>query len=57
MLRHPGAPYTDTPMMTFNESDLHNAAALGLLEKAKATSGSYEWEWYVVKRTVGRTSQ
>jgi len=57
MLRHPGAPYTDTPMMTFNESDLHNAAALDLLEKAKATSGSYEWEWYVVKRTVGRTSQ
>jgi hypothetical protein len=26
-----------------------NAIALGLLVKAKVT-GSYEWEWYVVKK-------
>jgi hypothetical protein len=56
MLRCPGAPYTETPMMMFDKSDLHNAVALDLLEKRKVkveaipSTGSYEWEWYVVKK-------
>jgi hypothetical protein len=48
VLRGPGAPYTETPTM-FNERDLDNAIALGLLEKRKVT-GSYEWEWFVTKK-------
>ena len=39
VLRCPGAPFTDTPM-TFDESDLVNAAALGLFVKVKMTSHS-----------------
>ena len=54
VLRSPGAPFTDTPMPLFNESDLRNAVALDLLEKQKMTAtsatGSYEWEWYVTKK-------
>ena len=38
VLRSPGAPYTDTPLMTFDEDDLHNAVALDLLEKRKVES-------------------
>ena len=49
VLRCPGAPYTDTPMMMFDETDLQNAVALDLLEKRKVT-GSYEWEWYALKK-------
>lgn len=47
-LRHPGTPYTDTPMM-FDAVDLYNAVTLGLIEKQRVM-GSYEWEWYVAKR-------
>ncbi|MGA9057164.1 MAG: hypothetical protein WB763_11695 [Terriglobia bacterium] len=62
-LRCPGAPYTDTPTMTFNETHLQNAVALELLEKKTMVShtyppaGRYELDWCVVKKTVGRTSQ
>ena len=35
--------------MMFDETDLHNAVALDLLEKRKVT-GSYEWEWYAAKK-------
>src|ERR1700674_4632988 len=48
VLRCPGSPYTDTPMM-FDETDLQNAVALDLLEKRKVT-GSFDWEWYVSRR-------
>lgn len=41
------APYTDTPTM-YDERDLNNAVALGLLEMRKVT-GSLEWEWYTLK--------
>jgi len=63
VLRCPGAPYNDTPMMTFNETDLQNAVTLGLLEKQRMETHSFplaasdEWEWYVVRRAGGRTSQ
>jgi len=33
VLRCPGSPYTQTPLMVFDETDLHNAVALDLLEK------------------------
>jgi hypothetical protein len=36
-------------MMVFDETDLHNAVALDLLEKRKVT-GSYVWEWYAAKK-------
>jgi hypothetical protein len=49
VLRCPGAPYTDTPMITFDEADLQNAVALDLLERGKVV-GSYEWEWYVLRK-------
>ncbi len=49
VMRGPGAPYSETLMVTFNETDLQNAIALGLLEKRKVT-GSLEWDWYVAKR-------
>ncbi|HEV1994219.1 MAG TPA: hypothetical protein VGR03_07805 [Candidatus Acidoferrum sp.] len=48
VMRCPGAPYTDTPTR-FNESVLHDAIALSLLEKHKA-SGSYKWEYYMAKK-------
>jgi hypothetical protein len=57
----PGAPYNDSPLMTFNETDLHNAAALDLLERKRMVTqtfpaaGSYEWESCVAKRAAGRT--
>ena len=54
VLRGPGAPFRDTPMMHFDEADLYNAVALNLLEKCKV-SGSYQWEWYVAKKS--KTSQ
>jgi len=50
VLRSSGAPYTDSPMLFFDETDLHNAIDLDLLEKTKVV-GSYEWEWYVVKKS------
>ncbi|MGD0222616.1 MAG: hypothetical protein ABSF71_09765 [Terriglobia bacterium] len=56
VLRCPGVPYTETPLMMFNENDLHNAVALDLLGKQKVkvemipSTGNYEWEWYVVKK-------
>jgi hypothetical protein len=46
VLRSAGAPYTDVPMLFFDESDLQNAIELSLLEKRKVV-GSFEWEWYV----------
>ena len=49
VLRGPGSPYVDTPMVSFDQSDLQNAIDLGLLVKANVT-GSYQWEWYVVKK-------
>jgi hypothetical protein len=49
VLRSPGAPYTDAPMLMFDEVDLHSAIDLDLLDKRRVV-GSYEWEWYVVKR-------
>jgi hypothetical protein len=53
VLRCPGAPYTDTPMM-FEETDLGNAVALDLLEKRRFTTGSYEWEMYAVKQKTAK---
>jgi hypothetical protein len=47
VMRCPGAPYSDSPTM-YDEPDLNNAIALNLLEKRKMT-GSYEWEYYVVR--------
>jgi len=49
VLRGPGAPYAEMPMVSFDATDLQNAVELGLLVKAKVT-GSYEWEWYVLKK-------
>ena len=46
-LRSPGSPYIDVPM-AFEEVDLLHAVELGLVEKQKIT-GSFEWEWYVLK--------
>ena len=48
VIRCPGAPYVDSPMVTFDEGDLQNAIALDLLEKRKVI-GSYTWEWFVLK--------
>ncbi len=48
VMRCPGAPYTDSPT-AHDEADMNNAIALDLLEKRKMT-GSYEWEYYVVKK-------
>ena len=42
-----GVHCEDSPAM-FEEADLQNAIALGLLEKS-IVSGSVSWEWYVVK--------
>jgi hypothetical protein len=62
-LRCPGAPYSDSPMMTFNETDLQNAVALNLLEKQRMVTDSFppeashDWEWYVVTRTARRASR
>ncbi|MGO9302425.1 MAG: hypothetical protein ACLP3R_01820 [Candidatus Korobacteraceae bacterium] len=53
VLRCLGTPYTDTPMMIFDRSDLHNAVALDLLEKQKVT-GIYNWEWYVGKKATAK---
>jgi hypothetical protein len=53
VLRSLGTPYTEMPMTIFDESDLHNATALGLLEKQKVT-GIYNWEWYVVKKATAK---
>ena len=47
-MRSSGSPFTDTPTM-FNEADLNNAVALGLIEKQFVT-GSFEWEWFVAKK-------
>lgn len=54
VLRSPGTPYTDVPMLFFDEADLQNAIELSLLEKRKVV-GSYEWEWYVVAKGDRRT--
>jgi len=43
-----GVKMTDDPFM-FQEADLQNAVALGLLEKRKIDGPSGSWEWYVVK--------
>ncbi len=59
VLRRPGSVCTDTPMM-FDETDLHNAVALDLLEKKTMVTqtyppaGSYEWEWYVTKKATAK---
>jgi hypothetical protein len=60
VLRCPGAPYTETPMMMFDETDLQNAIALDVLEKQKVkiemipSTGNYEWEWYVLKKAAAK---
>lgn len=46
VMRCPGAPYADSPMMMFDEVDVLTAVALELLEKRQVT-GSFQWEWYV----------
>ena len=46
VLRSPGAPYTDVPMLFFDECDLQNAIELSFLEKRRVV-GTYEWGWYV----------
>ena len=46
VMRCPGSPYVDTPM-NFDEADLENAIALGLVKK-QTVVGTYEWEYYVV---------
>jgi hypothetical protein len=56
VLRRPGSPYTDEPLVTFDETDLHNAIALGLLEKQRI-KGSFEWEWYVAKETTAKVNR
>ena len=48
MLRSPGAPYNESPLLFYDESDLNNAIELSLLEKQRVT-GSLTWEWYVTK--------
>jgi hypothetical protein len=59
VLRRPGAPYTDTPIVMFNEADLQNAGTLQLLAKQKVECETfpgahhYSWEWYVVKKPTG----
>jgi hypothetical protein len=50
VIRGPGAPYSETPVVSFDEADLKNAISLNLLEKQKV-SGSYQWDWYVVKKS------
>jgi hypothetical protein len=55
VMRCPGTPYTDTPT-TFDESDLTNAIALGLLRKQKMV-GSFEWDYYVVNEPLGQSSR
>jgi hypothetical protein len=53
VMRGPGAPYSDSPLITFDESDLRNAVELGLLEKQTMhVNGKLGWEWYVSKRKV-----
>jgi hypothetical protein len=49
VLRGPGARYSESLLLKFDPTDLQNAVALDLLEKAMVT-GSYEWEWYVFKK-------
>jgi hypothetical protein len=44
-----GVQCTDSPVM-FDEADLKNAIALGLLQK-NVVSGSVNWEWHVLKTT------
>ena len=53
VLRCAGAPYTDTPVMMFDETDLRNGVALGLLERQKVT-GIYKWEWYRSKKATAK---
>ena len=53
VLRSPGAPYTDVPMLFFDEGDLQNAIELSLIKKGKMV-GSYEWEWYVAANFESR---
>jgi hypothetical protein len=57
VMRCPGAPYTDSPLMSFDETDLQNAIALDLLEKRKVkerTEGKLEWEWYMSTASLMR---
>lgn len=50
-LRSPGSPYTDSPLLFFEEADLNNAISLGLLAKSRMI-GSYNWEWYTLTYSV-----
>ena len=47
VLRSPGSPYTDVPLLFFEEADLNNALSLGLVEKGSVV-GSYNWDWYLL---------
>ena len=51
VLRSPGSPWTDVPLPSFEEADLNNAVRLGLLQKGSVV-GSYNWDWYVLKRPL-----
>jgi hypothetical protein len=48
VLRSPGSPYTDAPLLFFQEADLNNALSLGLLQKGSVVGSSLSWEWYVL---------
>jgi hypothetical protein len=47
VLRSPGSPYSDVPLLLFEEADLNNALSLGLVEKSSIV-GSSNWDWYVL---------
>jgi hypothetical protein len=48
VLRLPGSPYSDAPLLPFEEDDLNNALSLGLVEKRSMVSNSGGWDWYVL---------
>lgn len=55
IMRSPGAPWTDTPMLFNDQDDLNNALELGLLKKTSmisievGSSSVQPWEWYVIQ--------
>lgn len=48
VLRSPGSPYTDSPLLFFQEADLNNALSIGLLRKGRIIGSGGSWEWYVL---------
>jgi len=50
VMRGPGAPWSDTPMVSYDENVLLDAVALRLLEKQQMNvNGKPGWEWYVLR--------